>query len=340
MGIIERKQRWLDLYEGKRRTAIIVELKEYGVKPYLTRENTNAFFGWNINRYRAMTESMEWLDDENIPHVTLNTGTHIFAEVFGCPVLYPGNTNPYARPCIFNAREMAKLKQPVLENSSLMDIIEFARKLQKAAPDAMIQLPDIQSPLDIAAIIWEKADFFTNMIDEPQAVKDLMEMVYKLLTGFLDLWFKTFGNEFIAHHPAYYMPFGITLSEDEIGSISTEQFREFAWPGLCRLSEKYGGRIGIHCCADAKHQWGLLKNIPGFTLFNLSPYHNIEATAKEASVFFRDGPPIWMRGPAMNGYHDFHSRAVLLAYADSKEKALQELKRLREYSQKFTKLQE
>ncbi|MCL2831847.1 MAG: hypothetical protein FWD78_01630 [Treponema sp.] len=335
MDIGKKKQKWLDLYQGKERTAVVIEQKDYGTAPFLKSPDMNEFFDWNIRRCRLMLDSLDWLDDDLIPHVSLNTGTHIFAEAFGCPVLYPGDTNPYARPCVFCANDLLKIKQPELESSSLMKILEFGLKLKKAAPLAMIQLPDIQSPLDIAAIIWDKTDFYSAMIDEPQAVKDLMEMVYLLLTQFLDLWFKTFGKEFIAHYPAYYMPYGITLSEDEIGSISAGQFKEFAWPLLCRLSAQYGGKIGIHCCADAKHQWGLLKSIPGLTLFNFSPHHNIENAAREASVFFRDGPPLWLRGPDMNGYHDFRSRAVLLGKADSKEEAIEVLKRLRDYSARF-----
>ena len=331
-------QRWLDLYEGSRRTVVIIDQKDYGTIPILSSENTDEFFDWNIRRYHVMADSSEWLDDETIPHVSLNTGTHIFAEAFGCDVIYPGDSNPFARPCVFGAGDATKIRRPVLENSSLMRNFDLGMKLRAAAPDAMIQLPDIQSPLDIAALIWEKSGFYTSMIDEPQAVKDLIEMVYELLTEFLDLWFRTFGREFIAHYPAYYMPRGITLSEDEIGSISAAQFGEFALPVLCRLSQHYDGRIGIHCCADAKHQWGLLKSIPGLTLLNLNPHYHAASAAREASVFFREGPPLWLIGPAINECYDFGGRAVLSCSADSRQKAIDELNRLREYSASFNKI--
>ena len=335
MSIENRKQSWLDLYEGKRRTVVMIELDDYGVRPSPSPDTMDTFFNWDIRRYRVMADSMEWLDDDRVPHVTAGMGTDIFAGAFGCPVYYPGNSNPYARPCIFSLKDLAKLNQPVLENSSLMKDIEFGLKLRAAAPEAMIQLPDIQSPLDIAALIWEKVDFFSTMIDDPQAVLDLLEMVYKLETEFIDLWFKTFGREFIAHYPAYYMPYGITLSEDEIGCISCAQFDQFVTPFLERLSERYGGKIGVHCRADAKHQWGMIKKIPGLVLFNLHHRHDTNRIAGEASVFFRDGPPLWHGGPGQNECHDLRARGVLLGAADSKEKAIEEVKRLREYSAKF-----
>ncbi|AEF81530.1 uroporphyrinogen decarboxylase family protein [Leadbettera azotonutricia] len=331
MNIEERKQKWCDFYDGKTRTMVLIELAEFGVRPFPSPDTMDAFFNWDINRYRVQMDAMNWLDDDRVPCVTTLMGTDIFAGAFGCPVFYPGDNNPYARPLVSSAEEAAKLKQPKLEDTSLMKVFEYAQKLKAAAPEALIQLPDIQSPLDIAAIIWEKVDFFVSMYEESEAVKDLIAMVYKLLTEFLDLWFKTFGKNFIAHYPEYYMPYGVTLSEDEIGSISTDLCKEFSIPTLCDLSARYGGRIGMHCCANAKHQWGLLKEIPGLTLLNLGQPDKI---IRDASVFFREGPPIWA-APTQNECYDFKARGVLQAGADSKEKALAELGRLREYGVKF-----
>jgi uroporphyrinogen-III decarboxylase len=206
-----------------------------------------------------------------------------------------------------------------------MEIIEYGHKLQKAAPGSLIQLPDVQSPLDIAALIWDKTNFFMALYDEPQAVKDLIAMCYELLKEFLELWFNTFGKEFIAHYPDYYMPYGITLSEDEIGSISAAQFMEFSYPTLCKLAENFGGRIGIHCCANAKHQWEALKSIPGLVMLNLVQPDNI---VKEASVFFRDSA-CQMFGHGQNNCVDPKARVVLQAYANSKDDALEKLETIK-----------
>ena len=333
MGIEERKRKWLELYDGKQRAVVLIDLAEFGGRPFPTSaDDTQAHFNWSLHFYEAQMDALDWLDDDRVPCVSALVGTDIFAGAFGCPVYYPGDSMPYARPRIASSKELAKLKKPRLEDSSLMKVLEYGRKLHAAAPDALIQLPDIQSPLDIAALIWDKSDFFMAMYDEPRAVKDLIAMVYSLLTEFFDRWFAAFGKSFISHWPYYYMPHGITVSEDEIGSISTDLFREFSLPTLCDLSARYGNMIGVHCCANAKHQWGLLKTIPGLVLLNLGQPDDI---IREASRFFRDGPPIWA-ALNQNECHDLRSRAVLTGYADSKEKALEELKRLREYASTFS----
>ena len=329
--IDERKQKWLDLYEGKVRTVVLIETISEKRPNQSSADDTKSFIEWSVRNYRIRMDNLSWLDDDMVPYISALTGTEIFAGAFGCPVHYPDDNMPYARPLIFNSKEMAKVRKPVLENSSLMKLFELGQKLHAAAPEALIQLPDIQSPLDIAALIWEKGDFFMAMYDEPQAVKDLISMVHALLTEFLDLWFKTFGKSFISHYPWYYMPYGITLSEDEIGSINTDLFREFSWQSLCDLSARYGNMIGIHCCAKAKHQWKLLKEIPGLMLLNLGQPDQI---IRDASRYFKDGPPIWadMR---QNECHDFRSRAVLHGKAGNRQEALDELQRLREYSEQF-----
>ncbi|MDR0472981.1 MAG: hypothetical protein LBH43_04865 [Treponema sp.] len=331
ISIDDRKKSWLDFYSGKQRAVVLIEMN-YGGMSCPTPDNMDKAFNSHLHKYHVQMDCLEWLDDDRVPCISAGTGTEIYAEAFGSPVIYPDNNTPYARPAVFSAVEAAKLKKPELEKSSLMRIIEYGCKLQKAAPEALLQVPDIQSPLDIAALIWEKADFFMAMYDEPQAVKDLISMTASLLTEFFDLWFKTFGKEFIAHYPDYYMPYGITLSEDEIGSISTVQFEEFSMHELRKLSAHFGGRMGIHCCANARHQWGLLKEVPGLVMLNLVQPDKI---IKEASAYFRDGP-CQMFLQHQNECTDFGARVVLQKYADSKESALSALSALRTMAEKYT----
>jgi hypothetical protein len=122
--------------------------------------------------------------------------------------------------------------------------------------------------MDIAALVWDKNYLFCAMVEKPDAVKALAAKAMELLTKFLDEWLGRYGREFIAHYPPYYMPGGLTLSEDEIGSVSPEMFEEFFLPTLIELSERYGG-IGIHCCAQSRHQWEGFRKIPKLRLVNL-----------------------------------------------------------------------
>ena len=97
---------------------------------------------------------------------------------------------------------------------------------------------------------------------------ELASMIKELQFEFFDEWFRRFGREHIAHFPDYYMPSGITISEDEVGAVSPEMYREFFEDELNEFSERYGG-IGVHCCADSAHQWDNFKRIKGLKILNL-----------------------------------------------------------------------
>ena len=151
----------------------------------------------------------------------------------------------------------------------------MCRKAQRVDDDRVPYLSNVQSPMDIVALIWDKADLFAAMIDTPDAVSALAEKVRALLVAFFDEWFRRYGTTFVAHYPDYVMNGGITMSVDEVGAVSDELFRTFFRDELSALSKHFGG-IGIHCCADARHQWGNFRDLPGLKLIN----HNLPPTRK------------------------------------------------------------
>ena len=272
-SIADRKQRWLDFFDWNKPVSHVYKIGYHlpislpRMHPWL--EFKEQRIAYAVEKYQRMCERAEWLNDDTIPYLDPYTGTEIFAEAFGCRVHKPDDNMPFALPMVHTAEEAARVKIPDLASSPLMMLFEMARKMRdRTGKDAVMKLPDIQSPLDIAALIWEKSSFFMAMIEEPEAVLELIEKTKTLLITFLDAWFDEFGTEYIAHYPDYYMQGGLTLSEDEIGAINPQMFETFALPSLTELSNRYGG-IGIHCCANSEHQWENLKKIPNLKLLNL-----------------------------------------------------------------------
>ena len=234
---------------------------------------------WAWQTYQQQWQRAAWLRDDTVPCLQVSTGTEIFAEAFGSPVHRAADQMPFALPCINSAAAVAALQAPELSASSLAYLFAMADELRhRAGPDAVLRLIDIQSPMDIAALIWEKADFLTSMIAAPEAISELAAKVRQLLTAFLDEWFQRYGTQYVAHYPDYFMDGGITVSEDEVGAVSADMFAAFFRDELVALSTRYGG-IGVHCCAHAQHQWDHFKSIPGLRLLNLNQPHHVVAEA-------------------------------------------------------------
>ena len=273
-----RKQRWTAFLDntGPRFTRLI-HFDESGAPPRLFhRANRRELLEHTKREYAKMLGQLEWLDDDRVPCPNgrnVFTGTEIFAEAMGCRTHCAEDKMPFALPLVRTASEAAGLKTPDWSMTPLHDLLADAVALRAELGGEIhgaLKLPDIQTPMDIAALVWDKNEFFPAMIEEPEAVKDLARKAKDLLFGFLDEWFRLFGPGHVAHFPDYYMPRGVTVSEDEIGSVGTGMFYEFFLPELVEMSERYGG-LGMHCCADSKRHWDGFKEIPNLRLLNLAP---------------------------------------------------------------------
>lgn len=342
-SITARKDRWSAFYEmdGRKRFMAAVEIDgENDAQPQLWPGKKHERIDWVLRKYDLLYERAQWLDDDTVPYLDMVTGTEIFAEAFGCTVHRPEDGMPFARPLVRSATEAGRLCVPDLDGSTLSLLFEIANEARsRAGADAVVKLPDIQSPMDIAALIWDKNDFYAAMIEEPEAVRELAAKVAVLLTAFLDRWFARYGKDFVAHFPYYYMPGGLSLSEDEIGSVSPAAFREFFLPELAMLSERYGG-LGMHCCANSRHQWDNFKRLPGLRLIN---FCQPGAVLNDAVQFFAGhtaqehigspdgrqyfgGRPVWeWPAAAPEGVH-----MVLTAAARTKAEAVEICQKLNE----------
>ena len=275
--------------------------------PHLWRENAEQRVESAASAYESAMSRIDWLCDDFIPYAACVTGTEIFAEAFGSKVIKPENTNPYALPFITNSSEISKIKVPALEDSTLYYLFDMADKLKAlCGDDALLGLVDVQTPMDIAALIWDKNYFFAAMIEEPEAVKELAYKISQLYFAFFDEWFRRYGKEFIAHYPDYYMPSGLTYSEDEVGAVSPEIFEELFLPELIEISNRYGN-VGMHSCAYSKHQWDNFKKIPNLKMLNLV-FPNKPDIMEESISFFAGHTAMYPGWSGVGAYETWFSQ--------------------------------
>ena len=270
--ISERKARWDSLQNMIAPCPpvwVVIFDGELGTRPYPWPSNIPARVEWAWNTYVRELDRLAWLDDGRIPCLDPYSGTEIFAAAFGCNVFRPSDNMPFALPLIDRTSQAAALRVPSIDVEPLGSLFAIADELRRrAGPNAVMRLPDIQSPFDIAALIWEKKSFYTALLDYPDVVQELTAKVEALVAAFLDEWFRRYGLECVAHYPHYYMRRGVSVSVDEVGAISSRMGAAFVMPELVRLSGRYDG-IGVHCCANAHHQWANFSRLPGLRLLNL-----------------------------------------------------------------------
>ncbi len=289
-SIARRKSRWESLVDMSApcSPAWVITLEGDGdERPFPWLTNIPQRIEWAWQTYLRDMARLEWLHDDRIPCLDPYTGTEIFAAAFGCAVSRPADNMPFALPLIESASAVARLKVPAIDAEPLRVLFDIADELRtRAGPEATMRLPDVQSPFDIAALIWDKRSFYTALLDCPEAVRELTSKVELLVTAFLDEWLRRYGQEIVAHYPHYYMRRGVTVSVDEVGSISARMCAAYVMPELMRLSQHYGG-IGVHCCANARHQWPNFKRLPGLRVINLFGLER-PGILRDATEFFAE----------------------------------------------------
>lgn len=223
-------------------------------------------------RFLFDRECMETIGDNRVPMLHCWSGTEVFAAAYGCRVHRPQDSNPFALPAVSAADEADKLKEPDIFAGSLGEVFALADRLAELCGDEYpVRICDVQSPFDVAALIWKKEAFFLALVESPEAVHRLLKKVTKTMTEFIKAFRDRYREVCLVHHPDLWMPpeSGICLSEDDVGSISPECFEEFCLPYLKQLSEEFGG-ISMHSCAKSQYQWDGFLKLPGLRYLNLS----------------------------------------------------------------------
>jgi hypothetical protein len=254
-------------------------------------DRTPERLAWILAKHDLLIRHAATFADDTVPFLHLHTGTEIWAEAFGCAVHRPPGQMPFAQALVADAAAAARLRAPELGSSPLVRLLDLADELRRrTGPEAIFGLPDVQSPMDNVSLIWDKSDLFLAMLEAPDAVRRLAHEVQSLMTTFFDLWFARHGTDYIAHYPDYFTRGGLTLSEDEIGTIGPDLFDTFFREHLVALSTRYGG-LGVHCCADARHQWDNLASLPGLKVLNfVNPHHRPPDYTRDAHARFAQGP--------------------------------------------------
>jgi hypothetical protein len=248
----------------------LISVKE--VSDYtLSLEPLSKWVPWVVENYRRQVASVERYGDDSVPVAKLATGTQIFANAFGCRVHIPPDSNPCALPLVHSAAEADRLEVPdIWKTPALYRVFELGEAVRRElGPDAALGPCDLQTGFDIASLIWDKNDLLCALALDPEAVKRLSGKCALLLKTFL----VELRNEFPAmspcHCPGHWVPpeLGPWVSNDEVGSMSPAMFEEFCLPELNDLCETFGG-IGMHCCADAEHQFPGFNKIRNLYAFN------------------------------------------------------------------------
>ncbi len=220
------------------------EVFTYGCK------DMKASLAWQLGGFK---KSMDYKAD--VPNFLIPWyGIGTVAGAFGGDYIWKEKQAPAIRPRFKSAKEALDYTPSVVAQTRIgkhtLGMIDYF--LDKTGGRLPMSLTDTQSPLNIAGNVVEMSSFFVEMLDDPDAVKALLNRLADLLVDFTREQIEHIGEALVwpGHGYSSCRCFqGLGMSDDNASMISGRQYLEFAAPAVERAGKPFDGSA-FHSCGD------------------------------------------------------------------------------------------
>ena len=234
-------------------------------------------FNWGCKDMKASLEwqlgglkkSMEFKADvPNYLEPWYGIGT--IAGAFGSDYIWKEKQAPAIRPKFVSVKEAldyspVPVSQTNIGRHTLEMIDYFLDKTDGCVP---MSITDTQSPLNIACNVVQMSSFFTEMLDNPQAIKTLLNRLTELLVEFTHEQIRRIDNALVwpGHGYSSCRCFeGLGMSDDNALMISGQQYLELVAPAVERAGKPFGGSA-FHSCGNWTDKIEAVKKINGLRM--------------------------------------------------------------------------
>jgi hypothetical protein len=234
-------------------------------------------FSWGCRDMKASLEwqlgglqkSMEFKAD--VPNFIVPWyGIGTVAGAFGADYIWKKKQAPAIRPKFGSVREALQYKSMPVSQTHIgrhtLEMIDYF--LDKTNGRVPMSLTDTQSPLNIACNVVQMSSFFIEMLDNPQAVKTLLNRLAELLVEFTQEQIGRIGDALVwpGHGYCSCRSFeGLGMSDDNALMISGRQYLDFAVSAVEIAGGPFGGSA-FHCCGNWKDKIEAVKKIKGLRM--------------------------------------------------------------------------
>ena len=263
-ALLERCRRFWQAESGVivNRRMRIAEVFSYGCK------DMKASLEWQLG---GLKKSMEYKSD--VPNfLTPWYGIGTVASAFGADYIWKENQSPAIRPKFSSVKKALDYAPEAVSQTRIgrhtLDMIDYF--LNKTGGRIPMSLTDTQSPLNIAGNIVEMTSFFIEMLDDPQAVKTLLNRLAELLVEFTHEQINRIGGTLSrpGHGYSSCRSFeGLGMSDDNALMISSQQYLELV-AGAVELAGKPFGGPTFHSCGNWSDKVEMVKKISGLRMID------------------------------------------------------------------------
>ena len=197
--------------------------------------------------------------------------THTLALAFGCKPVFTSESKEWIRARISNVAQVSEIEIPDVWEGRTGEILEKMAEMMDALPaDTLIRLPDIQSPLGVAELMWDQS-FYLALLTNPGEVHQLLERITLFTIAYIKAIRNLLGERYNpATHPQVWAPSqGYYMSDDVNSMLSPEQHLEFSISYINRINRELGP-LFYHSCTWTEPYFENMMKLEGVRAVNWS----------------------------------------------------------------------
>ncbi len=175
--------------------------------------------------------------------------THTIPLTFGCKPVFTSERKEWIQKIISSPEQVQDIQVPDVYTGRTGEILNIALKLVDDLPeDYQIRLPDIQSPLGVAELMWDDS-FYMALLTNPDEIHQLLEKISRFIVSYVNEIKKILGKRYNPScHPQIWSDSdGYYISDDVNSMVSPEMHDEYSIQYINRLTEELGP-VHYHSC--------------------------------------------------------------------------------------------
>jgi len=202
----------------------------------------------------------------------VDTGsTILFPLALGCTPCYTSEGKLWIEKLITDPAQATDFTVPDIHEGFAGEVLRRYRATRDEYPDASIGMPDIQSPLGVAELLWDES-FYTAMLDEPEAVHAVLEKTTDFIIKFIQEVQRIVGPclKPCAWPGIWSEGPGTMVADDTMSLVSPAMHAEFSLPYLNRMAAACGP-LYYHSCTWREPYFANVKAVENVKAYNWNP---------------------------------------------------------------------
>jgi hypothetical protein len=254
-------------------------------------------------------KNWDWTPQQTVNAEPYFWNTHTIALAMGCRTRRTSEGKEWVQPRITDPAQVAEIQVPDPLDGRTGEIIEDLEDLLLQTPDdTLIRLPDIQSPLGVAELMWHPDTFYSALLSHAQQVHELLGKITEFIIAYVQEIQAVLDDRL---NPACFPeiwsdPTGYYIADDTNSLVSPEMHLDYSVRYINQITEACGP-VHYHSCTWKRAYFENIRKIKNMKAVNWAV-----STSDDPAEILREFSGDYLLCPHIGA--DSHLSDIFLSY--------------------------